>query len=412
MSDRKKFIYLVLAFIAAYLIPFNHPRVKVAILEAFFMLKEYAHEHLLLCLVPAFFIAGGITVFISQASVIKYFGAEAKKVLAYGMASVSGSILAVCSCTVLPLFTGIYQRGAGIGPATAFLYSGPAINVLAIILTARVLGLKMGLARALGAILFSIVIGLLMAFIYRQQDKERLTVPGIETMEIEKSRKLWQELVYFSLMIAFLVFANWSNPAEPDGLWSAIYNVKWYLSALFLILLVPVLWLWFKKDELKDWARETYGFALLILPLLFIGVLAAGFFLGRPGHEAIIPSKYVEAVVGAEPEQFFILTGLTIGSLHDFIEAIWSIWTCFFASVSGALMYFATLTEIPILESLMGAGMGNGPALALLLAGPAVSLPNMLVIRGVLGTQKTLTYVALVVLMATLSGLIYGFFFD
>lgn len=412
MSDRKKFVYLVLAFIAAYLIPFTHPRVKGAILEALLMLKEYAHEHVLLCLVPAFFIAGGIAVFISQASVIKYFGAEAKKVLAYSVASVSGSILAVCSCTVLPLFTGIYQRGAGIGPATAFLYSGPAINVLAIILTARVLGSKMGLARAVGAILFSIIIGLLMASIYRKQDKERLAGPGLEIMEIDMPRKLWQDIVYFGLMVAFLVFANWSKPAEPDGVWSAIYNVKWYLSALFLILLVPVLWLWFRKDELKDWARETYGFALLILPLLFIGVLAAGFFLGRPGHEAIIPSKYVEAVVGAGPNQFFILTGLTEGSLHDFIEAVWSIWTCFFASVSGALMYFATLTEIPILESLMGAGMGKGPALALLLAGPAVSLPNMLVIRGVLGTKKTLTYVALVVVMATLSGLIYGFFFD
>jgi uncharacterized membrane protein YraQ (UPF0718 family) len=411
MTERKKFVYLVLAFVAAYLIPFTHPRVKGAILEALLMLKEYAHEHVLLCLVPAFFIAGGIAVFISQASVIKYFGAEAKKALAYGVASVSGSILAVCSCTVLPLFTGIYQRGAGIGPATAFLYSGPAINVLAIILTARILGLKMGLARAVGAILFSIIIGLLMASIYRKQDKERLTGP-FETMDMEKSRKLCQELVYFGLMIAFLVFANWSKPAKPDGLWSAIYLLKWYLSGTSLVLLIPVLWLWFQKDELKDWARETYGFALLILPLLFMGVLAAGFFLGRPGHEAIIPSKYVEAVLGAGPNQFFVLTGLTEGSLHDLIEAIWSIWTCFFASVSGALMYFATLTEIPILESLMGAGMGKGPALALLLAGPAVSLPNMLVIRGVLGIKKTLTYVALVVVMATISGVIYGFIFD
>ena len=412
MTDRKKFVYLVLAFIAAYLIPFNHPRVKGAILEAFLMLKEYAHEHLLLCLVPAFFIAGGIAVFVSQASAIKYFGAEAKKVLAYGVASVSGSILAVCSCTVLPLFTGIYRRGAGIGPATAFLYSGPAINVLAIILTAQVLGFKLGLARAIGAILFSIIIGLLMASIYRKQDKEKQTGPGIENMEIDMPRKLLQDIIYFGLMVAFLVFANWSKPTQPAGILSAIFNIKWYLSGLSLILLIPVLWFWFRKEEMKDWVRETYGFALLILPLLFIGVLAAGFLLGRPGHEAIIPSKYVEAVVGAEPEQFFALTGLTGGGLHDLIEAIWSIWTCFFASISGALMYFATLTEIPILESLMGAGMGSGPALALLLAGPAVSLPNMLVIKGVLGTKKTLTYVALVVVMATISGLIYGYIFD
>ncbi len=412
MSDRKKFVYLVLAFVAAYLIPFTHPRVKGAMLEAFLMLKEYAHEHVLLCLVPAFFIAGGIAVFVSQASVIKYFGAEAKKILAYSVASVSGSILAVCSCTVLPLFTGIYRRGAGIGPATAFLYSGPAINVLAIILTARVLGLQMGIARAVGAIVFAVVIGISMAVIFRKDDQERLSAPGMEMMEVEPPRKLWQDIVYFGLMIVFLVFANWGKPVEPVGVWSAIYNVKWYLSGISLVLLVPVLWLWFQKDDLRDWVRETYGFALLIMPLLFIGVLAAGFLLGRPGHEAIIPSKYVEVVVGVRPDQFFVLTGLTRGALHNIVETIWPVWTCFFASISGAFMYFATLTEVPILESLMGSGMGNGPALSLLLAGPAVSLPNMLVIRGVLGTKKTLTYIALVVVMATLSGLVYGFFFD
>ncbi len=412
MSDRKKFIYLVLAFIAAYLIPFKDTRVKGALLEAFLMLQEYAHEHVLLCLVPAFFIAGGIAVFVRQASVIKYFGAEAKKILAYGVASVSGSILAVCSCTVLPLFTGIYQRGAGIGPATAFLYSGPAINVLAIILTARVLGLKMGFARAVGAVVFSIVIGLLMALIFRKEDKQRLAGPGIETMEMDMPRKLWQDLIYFGLMVAFLVFANWGKPAEPTGVWSTIYGAKWYVAGASLALLVPVLISWYKKDELKAWVRETYNFSLLILPLLFLGVLAAGFLLGRPGHEAIIPSKYVEAVVGARPDSFFALTGIREGAFREIIESVWPVWVCFFASVSAAFMYFATLTEIPILESLMGAGMGEGPALALLLAGPAVSLPNMLVIRGVLGTKKTLTYIALVVAMATISGLVYGLFFD
>jgi len=412
MSDRKKFIYIVLAFLAAYLIPFSDLRVKGAVLEAFMMLQEYAKEHVLFCLVPAFFIAGGIAVFVSQASVVKYFGAEAKKVLAYSVASVSGSILAVCSCTVLPLFTGIYQRGAGIGPATAFLYSGPAINVLAIILTARVLGLKMGLARAVGAIVFAVVIGLLMAVIFRREEEERNAAPGPEMMEMEPPRKLWQDLVYFGLMVAILVFASWGKPSTPTGFWNAVYGVKWALAGASLAALSFVLWRWFEKDELQDWVRESYGYALLIMPLLLVGVMAAGFLLGRPGHEALIPSRYVEAVVGASPDRFFDMTGLGAGPLHNTIEVVWPVWTCFFASIAGAFMYFATLTEVPILEGLMGAGMGQGPALSLLLAGPAVSLPNMLVIRGVLGTGKTLTYVVLVVVMATLTGLIYGYIFN
>jgi len=349
---------------------------------------------------------------VSQASVIKYFGAEAKKAVAYSVASVSGSILAVCSCTVLPLFTGIYQRGAGIGPASAFLYSGPAINVLAIILTARVLGIQMGIARAVAAIVFAAVIGVAMALIFRKDDQERLAAQPPQMMEVEAPRKLWQDVVFFALMIVFLVFANWGKPADPTGVWASIYGVKWYIAVACLVLLGPVLWFWFEKDELKDWTRETYNYSLLIMPLLFIGVLIAGFLLGRPGHEAIIPSQYVESVVGAKPDAFFALAGIEDGVLHDFIKAIWPVWTSFFASIAAAFMYFATLTEVPILESLMGAGMGKGPALALLLAGPAVSLPNMLVIRGVLGTKKTAVYVALVVVISTMSGLIYGFIFD
>lgn len=412
MSNTKKFTYLILAFLVAYFIPLSHFRVQGAIMEAFYMLQEYAHQHVLLCLVPAFFIAGGIAVFVSQASVIKYFGAKAKKILAYSVASVSGSILAVCSCTVLPLFTSIYQRGAGIGPATAFLYSGPAINVLAIILTARVLGLRMGVARAVGAIVFAFVIGIAMAVIFRKDDKERLEGADIQMMETEMPRKLWQDIIYFGLMVAFLVFANWGKPADATGVWAAIYSAKWYIAGASLVLLVPVLWGWFEKDELKSWVGETYNFSLLIMPLLFIGVLIAGFLLGRPGHEGMIPSKYVEAVVGARPEAFFALTGMSDGTLHNFIEVIWPLWTNFFASISAAFMYFATLTEVPILQGLIGSGMGQGPALALLLAGPAVSLPSMLVLRGVLGTKKTVTYIVLVVIMATISGMIYGFIFD
>ena len=410
MSDRRKFVYIVAAFVAAYFIPFESPRTKSAILEAFFMLQEYAREHVLFCLVPAFFIAGGIAVFVSQASVIKYFGADAKRVLAYGVASVSGGILAVCSCTVLPLFAGIYQRGAGVGPATAFLYSGPAINVLAIILTAQVLGLRMGIARAVGAVVFAVSIGLLMELICGKEDKERCeNVPQME--EEEGGRPLWQDIVFFGLMIVFLVAATWSKPEEPVGFWHVIYTVKWYIAAGSIAALLLVIWRWFEKDELKDWMGETWNYALLIMPLLFMGVLAAGFVLGRPGHEALLPAKYVEAVVGSSPESFFAITGIGPGGLHNAIEAVWPVWTCFFASISGALMYFATLTEIPIMEGLMGAGMGDGAALSLLLAGPAVSLPNLLVIRGVLGTGKTLIFMSLVVAMSTVAGLIYGFIF-
>jgi len=408
MSDTKKIIYLIIGFIAAYFIPFGSPRIKAAILEAFFMLQEYAREHVLTCLVPAFFIAGGIAVFVSQASVIKYFGAQAKKVVAYGVASVSGTILTVCSCTVLPLFAGIYTRGAGIGPATAFLYSGPAINVLAIILTARVLGWQLGVARAAGAVVFSVFVGMAMAAIYRKEERERMESNGFAVMDVERERPLWKDAIYFFLMVCILIFGAWGKPAQEVGFWNAVYEIKWYLAGASLLALFAVLWRWYEKDEMKEWVRETYGFALLILPLLFAGVLAAGFFLGRPGHEALIPARYVEVVVGANPGAFFALVGMSDGFGRDLLSLLWPVWTSFFASISGALMYFATLTEIPILEGLMGAGMGKGPALALLLAGPAVSLPNMLVIRGVLGTKKTLTYVALVVIMSTVSGVIYG----
>ena len=408
MTPRTKFSLILAAFLFAYFIPFAHERVQGAVLEAFFLLQYYAREHVLLCLIPAFFIAGAIAVFISQAAIVKYFGAEAKKIVSYSVASVSGTILAVCSCTVLPLFASIYQRGAGIGPAIAFLYSGPAINVLAIILTARVLGFEMGLARAVGAIIFAIVIGLTMAAIYRKEDKERLAAPAMQMPEEEMPRRLWQDLSFFALLVLFLVFANWGEPQSDSGFWAMMYDIRWYVAGASLVLLVPVLLRWFKKDELKQWVDETYGYALLIMPLLFIGVLFAGFFLGRPGHDAMIPSMYVEAVVGTHPTEFFRLTGMTEGALHDFIAVIWPVWTSFFASVSAALMYFATLTEVPILQGLMGSGMGKGAALSMLLAGPAVSLPNMLVIRGILGTRKTMTYLVVVVIFSTICGVVYG----
>ncbi|TRZ93751.1 permease [bacterium] len=386
MKEWKKFLYIVAIFLGCFYLPIEKLQFSGALFEALALVKWYTREHVLLCLVPAFFIAGAISVFVSQASVMKYFGAKANKFLSYSVASVSGTILAVCSCTVLPLFGGIYKRGAGLGPAIAFLYSGPAINVLAIILTARILGWQLGLARAIGAVIFSVVIGLLMHLIFLKEERARHESGDFNVGEVKETRSLVQTILYFVSMIAFLVFANWGKPLEGDnGPWFLIYQYKWWIAGFSLMSLAVMLFKWFKKDELKDWVLATWGFTLQILPLLLGGVLISGFLLGRVGHEGIIPSKYVTVLVGGN-----------------------SLRANFFSSIVAAFMYFATLTEVPILQGLIGSGMGKGPALALLLAGPALSLPSMLVIRSVIGTKKTVIYVWLVVVMATITGMIFG----
>jgi len=431
-KEWKALALIVGGFAVCYYLPVDWlrglERLQNAVWESLYLVKSYAREHVLLCLVPAFFIAGAVGVFISQAAVMKYLGARANKVVAYGVASVSGSVLAVCSCTILPLFAGIYRMGAGLGPACAFLYSGPAINILAVILTARVLGPEIGIARAVGAVLFSIVVGLCMHFFYRKEEMQKVEA-AMAMPEPEVSRPLWQNAVYFVAMVGILVFANWGRPASDTGLWHAIHAVKWQVTAGFGILLALVLVRWFGvhwwklaalaipvawsgwqfpgmpglafvigvvglslilntgTEEMREWFDTSWGFAKQILPLLLIGVVIAGALLGRPGSEGLIPSQWVAASVG----------GNSLGAN-------------LFASVAGAFMYFATLTEVPILEGLLGSGMGRGPALALLLAGPALSLPNMLVIRSVMGTGKTLVFILLVVVMATISGMIFGTF--
>jgi len=385
MSDRTTFALFVAIFLGFWFLPVESPRLQGAIHEALALTQWYAREHVLLCLVPAFFIAGAISVFVSQQSVMRYLGAQANRLVSYGVASVSGSVLAVCSCTVLPLFAGIYARGAGLGPATAFLYAGPAINVLAMIMTARVLGLQIGIARAVGAVGFSVVIGALMAFLFRKEDQERLG-DMIALPDEAPRRSLAQTVLYFALMVGLLVFMTWGTPDGSDGaFWHAVYAVKWWISGVLALLLALVIWRWFNRDELASWGNASWDYAKLIFPLLLGGVLIAGFLLGRPGHEGIVPSEWVETVVGGN-----------------------SLVANFVASLVGAFMYFATLTEVPIVQGLMGSGMGEGPALALLLAGPALSLPSMLVIRQILGTKKTVVYVALVVLMATLTGWLFG----
>jgi uncharacterized membrane protein YraQ (UPF0718 family) len=419
---------IVGVFLAIFWLPIDSSRFTGAVIESLALAKWYAREHVILCLIPAFFIAGAIACFVSQAAVMKYLGASAKKVLAYGVASVSGTILAVCSCTVLPLFASIWKRGAGLGPAIAFLYSGPAINVLAIVLTARVLGVEIGAARAIGAVVFSIVIGLIMHFLFRKEEAK--VQAALHMPDSDGERPLWQNVIYFATMVGLLVFATWGEPAAPTGLWHAIYSVKWPVTGLFAALLGLLLTLWFKvklykvalaavvilafamivpeepllifsvgivalvllatttRGETENWFLSTWDFTKQMIPLLLAGVLVAGLLLGRPGSEGLISSQWVSGLVGGN-----------------------SLWANLFASVVGAFMYFATLTEVPILQGLMGAGMGKGPALALLLAGPALSLPNMLVIRSVLGTKKTIAFVSLVVVMATISGMTFGRFF-
>lgn len=386
MKERTRLIIFIAVFLVLYFVPLDGLRIQSAILEAVFMIQEYAREHVLFCLIPAFFIAGAISNFISKEAVIKYFGAKANKILAYGIASVSGTILAVCSCTVLPMFAGIYMRGAGIGPAIAFLYSGPAINVLAIILTARILGAELGIARAIGAVIFSVVIGLLMSLIFKEKKTE--SEDSFETTESSaKGRTLGQNLLYFLSLILILIFAAWAKPKQPVGFWNAVYNIHWYLVLIFLVILFVIIFKWFNADERKDWVFSTWTFARQILPLLFAGVLVAGFLLGRPNTDkGIIPSSFIAHLVGGN-----------------------SFWANLLAAVSGAFMYFATLTEVPILQGLLGSGMGKGPALALLLAGPAVSLPSMLVISSIMGVKKTITYIILVVLLSAIVGWIYGF---
>ncbi|MFA7129018.1 MAG: permease [Sphaerochaeta sp.] len=386
LSPNKKLLLVAAVFFTIFFIPFTNPRVAGAIQEAFLMLSDYAHEHVLLCVVPALFIAGAVVVFLNQQAVIKYLGPKANKFVAYTVASVSGAILAVCSCTILPLFKGIYKKGAGLGPAVSFLYSGPAVNVLAIILSFKIFGWKLGVARMVGAVGFAFIIGLIMQAIFRKEDEKRLSDERMfQDHSGPEARSLSQMVLFMLSMIGILVFLNWAPSQGASTVWDFIFKSKYWITGAFALVLVYALIRWFSKDDLKEWGGATRDFALQILPLLFGGVLVAGFLLGRPGHEALIPSQWVASLVGGN-----------------------SIFANFFAAISGAFMYFATLTEIPILQGLMGAGMGNGPALALLLAGPSLSLPSMLVIGGELGFKKTAVYVALVVFFSTLAGFVYG----
>ncbi len=425
-KELRIFVAMAGAFAAFYFLPLGWPRFDGALTEALALTKWYMREHVILCLLPAFWIAGAIGAFVSQQSVMRYFGPNAPKAASYGVASISGTILAVCSCTVLPLFSGIYRMGAGLGPATAFLYSGPAINALAIILTAKVLGLQLGVARAVGAVVFSVVIGLAMQALFRHEERAKAAKLA-QLPELPATRPLWQTAVFFGLMVAVLVFANWGRSDTDTGFFALMFRAKWWLTSGSAVFLGLILWRWFglsavrlgvtalaitlatllvptqptlavligvagltwatagQPGEAGEWFAQSWDNAKQIFPLLIGGVLVAGFLLGRPGYEGLIPGEWIASAVGGN-----------------------SLAANAFAAVAGALMYFATLTEVPILQGLIGSGMGAGPSLTLLLAGPALSLPSMIVINSVIGPKKTAAYVALVVVLSTLVGWAYG----
>jgi hypothetical protein len=430
----KIFTGLAAVFIVAYALPLGNPKIQEAIQEAFRLLQWYARNHTLACVVPALFIAGAIITFLSKNSVMRYLGPNSNPLLAYAVASVSGCVLAVCSCSVLPMFAGIYQLGAGLGPASAFLYSGPAINVLAIFLSARVLGLPIGAGRAIGAVFFAVVIGLLMALIFRKGERAKAEA-AMQMPEPQKPRRsIGKTAMYLACMILFLVFSDWFNPGNvvvktSDGrefkaviihetkdavrfqleedfnsakmgdkislpkeqiaemaerkTWVlTIYHMRWYLAALCGLAVLVMVLRWFERDEIREWMQNTWGFAKMLIPLLYGGVFIVGFI------SVLLPEKQVAQWVGDN-------------SLRSNLVA----------SVIGAFWYFATLTEIPITQALMKLGMHSGPVLALLLAGPALSLPNILVIRKVMGNSKTCVFIILVVIMSTVVGIIFGAFF-
>ncbi len=429
----KIFAALAAIFVVAYALPLGNPKIQQAIQEAFRLLQWYARNHTLACVVPALFIAGAIITFLSKNSVMRYLGPAANKPLAYAVASVSGCVLAVCSCSVLPMFAGIYNLGAGLGPASAFLYSGPAINILAIFLSARVLGFSIGVSRVVGAVVFSVVIGLLMATVFRKSERVKAEA-AMQMPEPEKPRRhIGKTALYLACMILFLVFSDWFNPGNvvvkttDDRQFNAVvihetkdavrfqleqdidsarsgdkitmpkteisemqeqktwiitvYHLRWYLAAAMGLAVLIMAWRWFERDEIREWMQNTWSFAKMLVPLLYGGVFIVGFV------SVLLPEKQVAQWVGDN-------------SLRSNLVA----------SVIGAFWYFATLTEIPITQALMKLGMHNGPVLALLLAGPALSLPSILVIRKVMGNIKTVVFILLTVIMSTIVGMIFGAF--
>ncbi|MFB6128847.1 MAG: permease [Halorhabdus sp.] len=360
---------------------------------------SYLTLHVITCLVPAFFIAGGISAVLSDHFVTKYLSSDAPKLQAYSIASVSGVALAVCSCTILPMFAGLYKKGAGIGPSTAFLFSGPAINVLAIVFTARALGLPIGGARAFFAIVMAAGIGLTMALVFGSEDSESAEgQPAMTDGGTVQGRPLWVTGSFFGTQVAILLIAatgllTWATKAP---LLAPLFAVLGYL-----------LYAQFDREEIEEWLQETWFFTRTIFPLLIVGT----FVIGIVGAIAAIAQGMNPLETITVGEQTFAAHQVAPGMLTREIFGQTTVLSAGLASIVGAILYMPTLLEVPIVGSLFGYTRGlmaEGPALALLLAGPSLSLPNMIVIWKTIGTKRTALYISLVAVSATGAGLLWG----
>ena len=344
-------------------------------------LVDYLSAHVLTCLIPAFFIAGAMNALLNKDSITKYLGEKSPAYKAYPVAVVGGLLLAVCSCTILPLFAGIKKKGAGIGPAIAFLYTAPATNILAVVFTWSVIGADFAIARIVLSITFAIMIGLIISKLFAETSAEAPApiacacgpAPAVESGKGQK-----HVILFIGTLVAILFVGTWAVFMENK---LAGIPLRFIVLPLLIILIVAEALKWFSRDEQRAWLEETWSFMKKIFPLLFIGIFAAGVI------SALLPKDFL---------------GLYLGSNTVSANLI--------AVLFGTFMYFPTLVEVPMAKMFLDLGMAKGPLLAYVLADPVISLPSILVVRKFMGTKQTIAYVLLIVFFCTLAGLIYGSF--
>ena len=344
--------------------------VKDLILAGSLALKEYIALHVLTCLIPAFLLAGAMVRFISKEAIIKYLGSSTNKLKSFSLASLASFFIAACSCTVIPVASGIYYQGAGVGAAFIFLWVAPAANILAIIYTGSILGTRMVISRIIAALLMAFVVGMVMSFIFRKEETKRIqNFTGANTGIIAK-----KDLILLILILASLLSPNYIIQKGPYSHKVIVWLVASVIMFMYAFKVKPL-------DEIKKWLKESLWFVRIIFPLLLLGVFIVGV-IGR-----LLPQDIIQRWLGGS------------GILASFL-----------ATVMGQIMYFATMTEAPFVDTLMKLGMGKGPALALLLTGPGMSLPNMLAIAKVFGLKKASVYILLVMILGTFVGWFFGNF--
>ncbi|HEY59786.1 MAG TPA: permease [Anaerolineae bacterium] len=339
-------------------------------------LYDYVSAHVLFCLVPAFFLAGAINALVSKDIIVKTLGRKAHPVKAYGLGALFGTLVEVCSCTILPLFAGIWKRGAGLGPAMAFLYAGPAINILAVSYTASLIGWDIAFARLIFSILFAVLVGILMTWIFKDGEKEKIeqmrnSVP-LEGKTQFKERPAYQSVLFFGSLAGILI----AGTAPIAG------NIKYPFIGFFTLITVVFSFLFYSRKELISWMKETWKFFWMIFPLLLVGVFGAGVF------KAIIPQEAFQRLAGQN-----------------------TIWANLAGVLFGVIAYFPALVEVPIAKTFLDLGMNKGPLLAYILADPIVSLQSLLVVSKVLGVKKTVIYALLITIITTTAGLVFGALF-